>query len=49
MKSLVKKTQKKTEMGEKKDNQIAVRIYFPQEDPMLPAESVWIEAEHWAI
>lgn len=35
-------------MNKEKDNQVAVRIYFPHEDPMLPAESVWIEADHWA-
>lgn len=32
-----------------KTNQVAARIYFPHEDPMLPAESVWLEAERWPI
>lgn len=29
------------------ENKVAVRIHLPHEDPMLPAESVWVEAEHW--
>lgn len=31
-----------------KTNQVAARIYLPQEDPMLPEETLWFEADHWA-
>ena len=30
-----------------KPNQVAARIYLPQEDPMLPVKTLWFEADHW--
>lgn len=29
-------------------NRVAAKVYFPHEDPMLPSETEWIEADHWA-
>lgn len=33
--------------SEKKSNQVAVRIHISHEDPILPEETLWLEAEHW--
>ena len=30
-----------------KPNQVAAKIYLPQEDPMLPVKTLWFEADHW--
>ena len=31
-----------------KTNEVAAKIYLPQEDPMLPEETLWFESDHWA-
>lgn len=35
-------------MNDTKKNQVAVKVYFKNEDPMLPDETIWLEADHWA-
>jgi hypothetical protein len=36
-------------MEENKKNQVAAEIYFPQEDPILPQETAWVEGENWHV
>lgn len=45
---LKKAKMEKDKETKEKFNKVAVRIYFPHEDPMLPPETEWIEADHWA-
>lgn len=33
---------------EDRSKQVAARVFLPQEDPMLPQETLWFEADHWA-
>ena len=36
-------------MEENKKNEVAAKLFFPQEDPLLPQETQWVEAENWHV
>ena len=38
----------KGKVTEDRSNQVAARLHIPHEDPMLPEETLWFEADHWA-